>query len=78
MIQLLKAIQVERGMAMILVSHDLAVTLRTVDRVVVLDEGRIVEEASGPELLRSPRHPTSRRLLQAGRAKRQPSARVPG
>jgi peptide/nickel transport system ATP-binding protein len=65
MLQLLKAIQVERGMAMILVSHDLAVVLRTVDRVLVLDHGRVVEEQTGTSLLRDPRHPTTRKLLEA-------------
>ncbi len=68
MIQLLKSLQVERGMAMVLVSHDLAVTLRTADRIVVIDEGRIVEEASGPELLSAPQHPATRRLLSAAGA----------
>jgi peptide/nickel transport system ATP-binding protein len=65
MLQLLKAIQVERGMAMILVSHDLAVVLRTVDRVLVLDHGRVVEEQTGTSLFRDPRHPTTRKLLEA-------------
>lgn len=68
MIQLLKSLQVERGMAMVLVSHDLAVVLRVADRVLVLDEGRVVEEASGTELLRRPRHPVTRRLLGAAGA----------
>lgn len=68
MIQLLKSLQVERGMAMILVSHDLAVVLRVADRVLVLDRGRVVEGASGTELLRHPRHPVTRRLLAAAGA----------
>ncbi len=68
MIQLLKSLQVERGMAMILVSHDLAVVLRVADRVLVLDQGRVVEEASGTELLRRPQHPVTRRLLAAAGA----------
>jgi peptide/nickel transport system ATP-binding protein len=68
MMQLLKALQVERGMAMVLVSHDLAVVLRVADRVLVLDAGRVVEEASGTELLRRPRHPVTRRLLAASGA----------
>lgn len=65
MLQLLKALQVERGMAMVLVSHDLAVVLRTVDRVLVIDGGRVVEEASGTQLLLDPQHDTTRRLLDA-------------
>lgn len=64
-LQLLKAVQVERGMAMILVSHDLAVVLRVADRVIVLDQGRIAEENTGSRLLLNPRHPATRRLLDA-------------
>jgi peptide/nickel transport system ATP-binding protein len=65
MLQLLKAVQVERGMAMVLVSHDLAVVLRVADRVAVLDRGRIVEENSGSQLLLNPVHAATRQLLAA-------------
>ncbi len=65
MIQLLKHLQVERGMAMIFISHDLSVVLRVADRVLVLDRGRIVEEGSGGTMLASPRHRITRSLLSA-------------
>lgn len=65
MIQLLKHLQVERGMAMIFVSHDLSVVLRVADRVLVLDRGRVVEEGAGATMLASPRHPVTRALLSA-------------
>ncbi len=65
MLQLLKHLQVERGMSMIFISHDLSVVLRVADRVIVLDRGRIVEEGSGGTLLVSPRHPVTRALLDA-------------
>jgi peptide/nickel transport system ATP-binding protein len=65
MLQLLKHLQVERGMSMIFISHDLSVVLRVADRVLVLDRGRIVEEGSGGTLLVSPRHPVTRALLAA-------------
>jgi len=63
--QLLKHLQVERGMAMVVVSHDLAVVLRIADRVVVLDRGRVVEEGTGTNLWLAPRHPVTRALLAA-------------
>jgi peptide/nickel transport system ATP-binding protein len=50
------------------VSHDLAVILRIADRVVVLDCGRVVEEATGTDLLRRPQHPVTRSLLAASGA----------
>ncbi|MDQ3898598.1 MAG: ABC transporter ATP-binding protein, partial [Actinomycetota bacterium] len=65
MLQLLKHLQVERGMSMVFISHDLSVVLRVSDRVVVLERGRIVEEGSGGSLLVSPQHPTTRALLAA-------------
>ncbi|MCA1708158.1 MAG: ATP-binding cassette domain-containing protein [Actinobacteria bacterium] len=65
MMQLLKHLQVERGMAMLLISHDLATVLRSADRVLVLDKGRVVEEGSGGRLLASPQHPVTRLLLSA-------------
>ncbi len=64
-LQLLKEIQVERGMAMVLVSHDLAVLLRIADRVAVMQEGRFVEQASGTTLLLSPANEVTRSLLVA-------------
>lgn len=67
-LQLLKSIQVERGLAMLLISHDLSVVLRVADRVAVMDGGRVVELAPSSELLRSPRHPTTRALLEASGA----------
>jgi peptide/nickel transport system ATP-binding protein len=65
LLQLLRELQVERGMAMIFVSHDLATVLRVADRVLVLDRGRVVEEATGTALLTRPAHPLTRRLLDA-------------
>ncbi|MFP4148584.1 MAG: ABC transporter ATP-binding protein [Nitriliruptoraceae bacterium] len=68
LVQLLKHLQVERGMAMVFVSHELALVLRVADRVVVMDQGRVVEVATSTELLQRPTHPTTRRLLAAGGA----------
>ncbi len=65
MIQLLKQLQVDRGMAMIFISHDLSVVMRVADRVLVLDGGRVVEEGSGGSLLVAPQHPATRDLLEA-------------
>lgn len=75
-LQLLKTLQVERGMAMVLISHDLAVMLRVADRVMVLDGGRIVEQATGTRLLLAPQHPVTRALLAA--AGRDPALSMNG
>jgi len=80
LLQLLKHLQVERGMAMVFISHDLSVVLRIADRVLILDQGRVVEEGAGSRLLVSPQHPVTRALLAA--AGRDllfpPSADLPG
>jgi peptide/nickel transport system ATP-binding protein len=65
MIQLLKHLQVERGMAMVFISHDLSVVLRVADRVLVLADGRLVEEGSGRAVLAAPQHEATRALLSA-------------
>ncbi|HET9443117.1 MAG TPA: ABC transporter ATP-binding protein [Acidimicrobiales bacterium] len=65
MLQLLKSLQVDRGMAMVLISHELAVVLRVCDRIIVLDHGAIVEEGTGSRLLVDPRHPVTRSMLRA-------------
>jgi peptide/nickel transport system ATP-binding protein len=64
-LQLLKQLQVDRGMAMVLVSHDLGAVLRVADRVMVMDRGRVVEQGTGSELLMGPRHPATKALLDA-------------
>jgi len=65
MLQLLKTLQVERGMAMVFISHELAVVLRIADRVVIMDRGRVVEEGTGTSILAHPQHPVTRSLLRA-------------
>jgi len=62
---LLRERQVELGLALVLVSHDLAVVRKVTDRVVVLDAGRVVEEGPAQVVSSTPRSLTARRLLDA-------------
>lgn len=62
---LLLSLQRERGMAMIIVSHDLAVIAETVDRVAVMYAGRIVETADVRDLFAWPRHPYTAGLFNS-------------
>lgn len=57
--------QHERQFATIYFSHDLARIRRLVDRVLVLDDGRLVDEAATNEFFRGRTHPASRALLDA-------------
>jgi oligopeptide transport system ATP-binding protein len=63
-IELLRALRSETGMALVLISHDLGVIAGLADRILVMYAGRIVENAAADELLRRPRHPYTAELLK--------------
>ena len=67
-LELLKRLKDERGMALILITHDLGVVADMADRVAVLYAGRKVEEADSRQLFRAPAHPYTRSLLASARA----------
>jgi oligopeptide/dipeptide ABC transporter ATP-binding protein len=52
-------------MALILITHDLGIIAETVDQVIVMYAGRVVETASTVELFERPRHPYTRALLKS-------------
>jgi oligopeptide transport system ATP-binding protein len=62
-VNLLQDLQVERGLAYVFISHDLAVVRHIARRVAVMYLGRIVELAESSTLFRTPRHPYTRTLL---------------
>ncbi|MFW6288344.1 MAG: ABC transporter ATP-binding protein [Spirochaetota bacterium] len=62
---LLREVQRNRRMAMILVSHDLGVVRHFADRIAVMYSGVIVEQGPVELVLGSPRHPYTRGLLRA-------------
>jgi peptide/nickel transport system ATP-binding protein len=53
------------GHGLLIITHDLAAAASLCTRALVMDGGRIVEEAPMAELLRNPRHPYTRRLVHA-------------
>jgi peptide/nickel transport system ATP-binding protein len=63
--ELLARIQAERGMAMILITHDLGLAARWCDRITVMEAGRVVEQGETAALFQAPTHPYTKRLVAA-------------
>ncbi len=62
-LELLAGLRRTYSLAMLFISHDLAVVSQVADRVAVMQHGRIVEQARADEIFCSPRHPYTRKLL---------------
>jgi peptide/nickel transport system ATP-binding protein len=60
---LLLALRARRGLAVLLISHDLALVNLMADRVLVMHGGRVIEQGPCTEVFSSPRHPCTARLL---------------
>ena len=65
LLELLARLRRERDLALILVSHDLAVVAQVCERVQVFRDGRVVEAGATSRVLRAPAHPYTRELLSA-------------
>lgn len=64
-LDLLKNIQQQTGMAILLISHDLAVVAQMADHVAVMYAGQIIESASREQFFKQAQHPYSKKLFQA-------------
>ena len=64
-VNLLRDLQQDTGIAMVFISHDLKVVRNIADRVAVMYLGRIVEEASSDDIFRDPRHPYTQALVSS-------------
>ncbi len=64
-LDLLRTLQRDLGMSILLITHDLGVVAETCDEVVVMYAGRVVERASAGELFAAPRHPYTAGLLRS-------------
>jgi peptide/nickel transport system ATP-binding protein len=64
-LELLKGLQQDFGMAILLITHDLGVIAETAHRVVVMYAGIVVEEADVLPLFEDPKHPYTRGLLDS-------------
>ncbi|MDX2201298.1 MAG: ABC transporter ATP-binding protein [Hyphomicrobiaceae bacterium] len=62
---LVARITAERGMAVLLITHDLGLAAKYCQDIVVMEQGRVVERAPPGTLFTAPRHPYTRRLVAA-------------
>lgn len=65
---LLERLVADRSMALLFISHDLAVVARMTERILVLRSGQVVEEGAVLDVLRDPQHPYTRELVGSARA----------
>ena len=76
-LDLLTDLRKRRGMAVLLISHDLGVVSAFCDRVAVMYAGQIVEEGSAEEVFHHPRHPYTQGLLASLPGRHPKGARLP-
>jgi len=70
-LDLLDKLRLESKTALFIISHDLRLVSRWADKVAILNRGREVESGPTSELLRDPRHPYTRQLVQSQRTLEQ-------
>ena len=74
--ELLRSLQQEFGMAILLITHDLGVVAHFAERVLVMYAGKIVERGSVRDIFKRPAHPYTRALLGALPDPAQPARRL--
>ena len=62
-LDVLADLQQRYGMAVLMITHDLNLVRRFADRVVVMEQGRVVEQGATPLLFERPQHPYTQRLM---------------
>lgn len=64
-LDLMKGLQKELGMAIVFITHDLGVIAELCDRVIVMYAGKVVEEGSVRDIFKNPKHPYTKGLLES-------------
>lgn len=66
-LSLLDELVKEEGMSLMFITHDLPVIARVVNQLMVLQDGHVVEEGSTKQIVESPQHPYTKKLIEAAR-----------
>ncbi|MBL8789166.1 MAG: ABC transporter ATP-binding protein [Rhizobiales bacterium] len=74
-LKLLKDLQAEFGMALLLITHDLGIVRHMADKVCVMQKGKVVEQGDAKALFSAPQHPYTKMLLAAEPKGSPPPAR---
>ncbi len=81
-VDLLRYLQDQHNMAILLITHDMGVVAEMAERVMVMYTGKIVEVASTRDLFREPKHPYTKGLLDSiprlGAGRKEPLRGIPG
>ena len=64
-LKLLKELQLETGMGLLLITHDIGIVSEVADRICVMKDGQIVETGTVDEILDAPKHPYTQKLIAA-------------
>ncbi|MGG5171893.1 dipeptide ABC transporter ATP-binding protein [Pseudarthrobacter sp. J1738] len=64
-LNVLTALVASRGLSLIMISHDLSVLAATCERIVVMQQGKIVEDGPSADVMRNPQHPHTQALAAA-------------
>jgi peptide/nickel transport system ATP-binding protein len=76
-LELLKELQLQTGMSVLLVTHDLGLVADIADKVLVMYQGEIVEQGKTKDILKNPVHPYSKALMACRPAMHKKGERLP-
>ena len=64
-LNLLEQLRGEHGLAMLFITHDLAIARHVCDRIAVMDDGKIIESGKARDIIDHPEHPLTQQLIDA-------------